>query len=407
MYATYDVSTNKIRLVKSIQNFNIQHPNNMPPNQYGNKYKCDHVHCQLTFRNQSNLDDHVYLWHSKHVCGCKDYNTKLICEEFFPSKSKLAEHRRTHGYTSDDDQLTVSASHIATLEGHNSVFFGGQASEFKICVGIRDLRNQYTYIENIDSDRISKILTENNIKFESRHKVQFVSTSFATIDFRIIHNHHEIFLEIDSRVPVGYQIADDVKRMVQIFWARQSLMSAALPIVFIRYNPTHKVTASMYLSSMQPMYSLWRESKLISLITSPISQLFTGNPFSIQYMYYITDSRGKLDLHNHMLYDDRIANNHCLAPIIGEHTRLQYVEPISSDGPPRYTGFPPKVNDLPKPPHVCDKCLLAISTKSGLCNHIKNFHGNFVCGNIIDFKYKCELTFESKIECSKHRRSHK
>lgn len=375
------------------------------PTEYGNKYKCENVHCQLTFRNQSNLDDHVYLWHSKHICGCKDDNTQLICEEFFPSKSKLAEHRRTHGYTSDDDQLTVSASHIATLEGNNSVFVGGQDCEFKLFVQ----GNQFTYIENIDSDRISKILNEHNIQFDSRHKVQFVSTSFATIDFRIILNHHEIFLEIDSRVPVGYQIADDVKRMVQVFWARRSLDSEALPIVFIRYNPTQKVSTSMPISSMQPMYSLWRESQLISLITSPISQLFTGNPFSIQYMYYITDSRGKLDLHNHMLYDDSIAKNHCLAPVIGEHTRLQYMEPIISKFPPRYMydGFPPKVHDLPKPPHVCDKCFLAMSTKSGLCNHIKNFHGNFVCGIITDFKYKCELTFESKIECAKHKQSHK
>lgn len=409
------------------------------------QYSCQK--CPLTFRLKCRLDDHIFQCHSKHVCGYitttvhtdedPAFETQSACESFFESKAQLVQHRMTHEWTSDDGyvELYANAEFLASRAQHKKnittpihVNINKYKCDFKDCEFSCQLSNTLLehrraerhniYVEKPCEDRISALLTLNNITFKPSHLVKF-DQSFGTIDFVIVCHGHEVFLEIDEEQHTSYPITDEIKRMVRVFWARQKAADETgdkpLPIVFIRYNPSHCKSTT---EDEKKIYTASREAQLLSLLTSPDSHIFTGNPFTIQYMYYMVDSVGDLVIHKNSLYDQNIARNHCLGNIFGDVVNFNFnfmrngqfqVGQIGGQlvGMPKYTGLPPNTLDLVQGMHVCSQCNLSFAKLSYLALHISSCHGKFECGYVTDYKYKCELVFESKKEMKEHKRSHR
>lgn len=108
----------------------------------------------------------------------------------------------------------------------------------------------------------------------------------------------------------GYgPVSCDMRRMARVM---ESLMieGQTMPIVFVRYNPNaYSVDGARVKTPKRD-----REASLVSMLSSPKSVIFTGQPLVIQYMYYDV-SNATLDvLKDHEYHADFAAC--CLQAIV-------------------------------------------------------------------------------------------
>lgn len=161
---------------------------------------------------------------------------------------------------------------------------------------------------------VALALKASDIAFKREHQIDFKcigNGTFARIDFTIMSHGHIIFLEVDEgQHRFGYgEISCDMRRMAKV---SESLACGeqSMPIVFIRYNPDAYIVDGLKLTTKKKD----RESRLVELILSIDSPIYTKNPLTIQYMYYGM-TKGKLDVLEDPEYNHQMASC-CLQAIV-------------------------------------------------------------------------------------------
>lgn len=288
-------------------------------------YICNIDECEYRCTTQGILNYHVKAVHGKKRYTCTIDKCEYQCStRAFLNNHVKTVHDETKTYCCNYDNCKFRTSSSNDMKKHWNMHIGKKehVCNYELCeskfVRRSALKNHIQSCHSKEAllrrkkqeERISKGLTENDIKFEREIRVTFdclnIEKKFAQIDFVIYTEKRLVLLSVDEHQHrpsskennngdgrFQYTVFCDMARMSRVWSAHVSASGAngVQPILWLRYNPN-----AFYIDGINKSRRLPRKDREPKLVDAIQNYDIGEKQLTIVYLYYgcNTDDKGNL-----------------------------------------------------------------------------------------------------------------